>query len=50
MSGDRKYPGRLVTVFEMAEDWTTWEMHPEGEELLVLLSGAMTLVLDENSA
>lgn len=39
--------GRLVTFSTMTEDWTHREMHPEGEELLVLLSGAMDLVLEE---
>ena len=26
--------------------WTFWEMHPAGEELVVVLSGEMTLVQD----
>ena len=38
--------GRLVAVFESATDWPQWEMHPEGEEILVLLSGRMTLIFD----
>ncbi len=29
------------------EDWPNWEMHPGGEEVLVLLDGRMTLILDE---
>lgn len=39
--------GRLVTFFRMTEDWTHWEMHPEGDELVALLSGAMDLFLEE---
>ena len=27
-------------------DWTSWEMHPDGDEIVVLLSGAVDLVLD----
>ena len=42
-------PGRLVATFRFAEDWTRWEMHPEGDEVVVLLSGAMDLVLEEPS-
>jgi mannose-6-phosphate isomerase-like protein (cupin superfamily) len=38
--------GRLVAAHESNEDWPHWEMHPHGEEVLVLLSGRMTLVLE----
>jgi mannose-6-phosphate isomerase-like protein (cupin superfamily) len=38
--------GRMLAVFEMDEDWSTWERHPDGEEVLSLLSGAMTMVLE----
>lgn len=38
--------GRLVAVFESHGDWQHWEMHPHGEELLVLLSGSMTIVFE----
>jgi mannose-6-phosphate isomerase-like protein (cupin superfamily) len=37
--------GRLVTAFRMTDDWSVWEMHPAGEELVVLLSGAIDLFL-----
>ena len=36
----------LVTEFEFTENWTSWEMHPNGEEIVYLLSGAMDLILD----
>lgn len=39
--------GTLVTTFESQADWPHWEMHPEGEEVLILLDGRMTLILDE---
>jgi mannose-6-phosphate isomerase-like protein (cupin superfamily) len=38
--------GRLVAAFESDEDWSHWEMHPHGEEVLVLLSGRMAFVLE----
>ena len=37
--------GRLVMVGGASEDWKHWEMHPVGEEVLYLLSGALDLVL-----
>jgi mannose-6-phosphate isomerase-like protein (cupin superfamily) len=39
--------GRLMSAFTFAEPWPTWERHPEGEELVMLLAGAATLVLDD---
>lgn len=41
------HDGRLVTVFRMAADWPHWEMHPEGDELVCLMSGAMDLIIEE---
>ena len=38
--------GRLVGVFRYDADWKSWEMHPDGDEIVVLLSGAVDLVLD----
>ena len=35
--------GRLVTTHTFTEDWTSWEMHPAGEEVVLCLTGAMTL-------
>src|SRR5438309_12085246 len=49
MSG--KYPqlehGRLLSAFTFGESWTSWERHPAGDEVVVLLSGAADVVLDE---
>lgn len=35
--------GRLVTLHAFDKDWTEWEMHPVGDELVVCLTGRMTL-------
>jgi mannose-6-phosphate isomerase-like protein (cupin superfamily) len=40
--------GRLLSAFTFSEPWSTWERHPAGEELVLLLSGAATLVLEES--
>ena len=40
--------GRLMTAFAFSEPWSTWERHPAGEELVMLLSGAATVVLDDS--
>jgi mannose-6-phosphate isomerase-like protein (cupin superfamily) len=39
--------GRLVGAFHNAADWDIWEMHPAGDEIVCLLSGAIDVVLDE---
>jgi mannose-6-phosphate isomerase-like protein (cupin superfamily) len=38
--------GRLATAYEFSEDWTTWEIHPAGEEVVMLLSGRAEFVLE----
>ena len=38
--------GRLVTVGRQAESWTSWERHPAGEELVLLISGRVDLIQD----
>jgi oxalate decarboxylase/phosphoglucose isomerase-like protein (cupin superfamily) len=40
--------GRLMSAFAFSEPWPTWERHPAGEELVMLLSGAATLLLEES--
>ena len=37
----------LVGVYAGFEDWPHWEMHPDGDEILVLLEGRMTMILDD---
>ena len=36
--------GRLVSSHVFSESWTTWELHPNGEELVLCTHGAMTLI------
>jgi mannose-6-phosphate isomerase-like protein (cupin superfamily) len=35
--------GRLVSLFTFTESWGTWEMHPNGEELVACVEGSMVL-------
>ena len=35
--------GRLVSMHSFRESWDSWEMHPEGDEVVLCLSGALTL-------
>jgi mannose-6-phosphate isomerase-like protein (cupin superfamily) len=38
--------GRLMGSTTQNADWDRWERHPAGDEILVLLSGELELVLD----
>jgi quercetin dioxygenase-like cupin family protein len=38
--------GRMVMVFQGSRSWDTWERHPAGDEVVVCLSGRMTIILD----
>ena len=35
--------GRLVSFHTFGEPWTTWEMHPNGAELVACVDGRITL-------
>ena len=35
--------GRLVTMHTFVESWDVWEVHPYGHEVVLCLSGRMTL-------
>jgi hypothetical protein len=35
--------GRLVSMFTFTRPWDTWEMHPQGSEVVLCTSGSMTL-------
>jgi len=35
--------GRLVSMFTFTESWNMWEMHPNGSEVVLCTSGALTL-------
>jgi len=43
------HSGRLVTLFRIqsTDEWVHWEMHPAGDEVVCLLSGAIDLILQE---
>lgn len=41
--------GRLMGAVRITTDISHWEMHPEGEEILYLVSGALDVVLQEES-
>ena len=35
--------GRLVSLYRFEESWSSWEMHPLGDEVVLCLEGSMTL-------
>ena len=41
--------GRLVTGIRTEADWTTWEMHPAGDELILVTEGSGRFHLDDGS-
>ncbi len=49
---DRDYAGFaghvLIAAHSFEKDWPTWEKHPAGDEIVVLLSGSAELVLRED--
>jgi len=45
------FKGRtLVATYSFTQDWPTWEIHPQGDEIVALLSGKVELVLDEGGS
>ena len=36
--------GRLVGRYRFSENWTNWEMHPAGAEVVICIEGTMTLI------
>jgi mannose-6-phosphate isomerase-like protein (cupin superfamily) len=36
--------GRMVMVFEGNRSWDSWERHPAGDEVVICLSGRMTVI------
>lgn len=42
--------GRLVCNFQMSEDWAYWEMHPAGDEIVYLLSGAIDFIYEQEES
>jgi mannose-6-phosphate isomerase-like protein (cupin superfamily) len=41
--------GWLVAEFECSEDWPNWEMHPQADEVVVLLSGSIELLVEHEA-
>jgi mannose-6-phosphate isomerase-like protein (cupin superfamily) len=39
----------LIAAHQFTQDWPTWEIHPKGDEMVVLLSGSATFVLQTES-
>lgn len=35
----------LISEFECSADWSSWEMHPHGEEFVYLIAGEVLLQL-----
>lgn len=40
---------QLVSCHSFSEDWSNWEIHPNGDEVVMLLSGKVTLVLGKDA-
>ncbi len=36
----------LVSTAQYAADWPSWEMHPHGDEIVCLLAGSATMILE----
>ncbi|MEP7296072.1 MAG: cupin domain-containing protein [Burkholderiales bacterium] len=41
--------GWLISEFEFSTDWANWEMHPNADEFVYLLSGSIELLLEETT-
>jgi len=50
IAGRRTVEGWLVTRSRAVTDWTQWEMHPAGEELILLTDGMADFVLEWHSS
>ena len=35
----------LISCYEFTSDWPTWEIHPKGDEVVMLMSGSATFLL-----
>lgn len=44
------HTGRLITSFEMSSDWDVWEMHPVGDEVIMVTEGEVRFHLDADGA
>lgn len=39
----------LISAHHFTEDWPTWEIHPKGDEVVVLTSGKATFLLKQDN-
>jgi hypothetical protein len=39
--------GRLVSQYTFGENWKMWEMHPHGTEVVLCVSGCVTLIQEK---
>lgn len=50
---DKKYTNfighELISGYEFEADWPSWEVHPHGDEIVLLLCGEVTFVFKDNS-
>jgi len=42
--------GRLLSMFTFTEPWDSWEMHPQGHEVVICTDGEMTLIQEIDGA
>ena len=47
-AGRRRLDGRLIGAARLTRDIDHWEMHPSGDEVLLRLSGAFAIVLEQD--
>jgi mannose-6-phosphate isomerase-like protein (cupin superfamily) len=40
----------LVAKYDFEADWPSWEIHPAGDEIVVLLSGYADMILDQGGS
>ncbi len=40
----------LVSSFSFDSDWSSWEMHPAGDEIVYLVSGEVEMILEQSGA
>ncbi len=44
------HTGRLVMASEVATDWNQWEMHPGGDEVILVTEGVVRLHVDRGTS
>lgn len=40
------HAGRMITAYHFSDSWDSWEVHPAGDEVVTMASGAMDLWLE----